>query len=275
MANLKKEFSISSWAIDNRMTVFVIMAIILIGGIGSYKSMPRESFPEIVEAKIYISSVYPGNAAEDVEKLITKELEDEITNITGIDNITSNSFQDYSMIIVEFEEDMTPEQAKQKVQDKVDIVKATEDWPTLDGGAKVDPYVFDLNISEAMPIMNINLTGDYSSQQLKGYAEYLQEEIEELSEIKEASIRGVQDMEVEVAVDIHKMTAANISIGQVIQAIQKENVTISGGDIINNNVRRNIRVIGEIEKPEDLNNFVVKSEGGVVYIKDIAQINFR
>ena len=75
MANLKKEFSISSWAIDNRMTVFVIMAIILVGGIGSYKSMPRESFPEIVEAKIYISSVYPGNAAEDVEKLITKELE--------------------------------------------------------------------------------------------------------------------------------------------------------------------------------------------------------
>lgn len=275
MANLKKEFSISSWAIDNRMTVFVIMAIILIGGIGSYKTMPRESFPEIVEAKIYISSVYPGNAAEDVEKLITKELEDEITNITGIDNITSNSFQDYSMIIVEFEEDITPEQAKQKVQDKVDIVKATEDWPTLDGGAKVDPYVFDLNISEIMPIMNINLTGDYSSQQLKGYAEYLQEEIEELSEIKEASIRGVQDMEVEVAVDLYKMTAANISIGQVIQAIQKENVTISGGDIINNNVRRNIRVIGEIEKPEDLNNFVVKSEGGVVYIKDIAQINFR
>ncbi|MDA8595485.1 efflux RND transporter permease subunit [Flavobacteriaceae bacterium] len=275
MANLKKEFSLSSWAIDNRMTVFVIMAIIFIGGIVSYNSMPRESFPEIVESKIYISSVYPGNAAEDVEKLITKELEDELTNITGVDQITSNSFQDYSMIIVQFEEDITPEEAKSKVQDKVDIVKATEDWPTLDAGGKVDPYVFDLNISEAMPIMNINLTGDYSSQQLKEYAEYLQEKIEELPEIKEASIRGVQDKEVEVAVDLYKMTAARVSINQVVQAIQKENITISGGDIINNDVRRNIRVIGEIERPEDLNNFVVKADNGVVYIQDIATIKFR
>jgi multidrug efflux pump subunit AcrB len=275
MSNLKKTFGLSSWAIDNRMTVFVIMAIIFLGGIGSYKSMPRENFPEIVEAKIYISSVYPGNAAEDVEKLITKPLEDEINNISGIAKLTSNSLQDYSMIVVEFDEDITPEEAKKKVQDKVDIVKATEDWPTLDAGAKVDPYAFDLNISEAMPIMNINLTGNYSSSQLKKFAENLQDEIEELSEIKEANIRGVQEKEVEVAVDLYKMTAANVSIGQVIQAIQKENITISGGDIINSDTRRNIRVIGEIESPEDLSDFVVKSENGVVYIKDIASINFR
>jgi multidrug efflux pump subunit AcrB len=179
------------------------------------------------------------------------------------------------MIVVEFDEDITPEEAKKKVQDKVDIVKATEDWPTLDAGAKVDPYAFDLNISEAMPIMNINLTGNYSSSQLKKFAENLQDEIEELSEIKEANIRGVQEKEVEVAVDLYKMTAANVSIGQVIQAIQKENITISGGDIINSDTRRNIRVIGEIESPEDLSDFVVKSENGVVYIKDIASINFR
>ena len=149
-----------------------------------------------------------------MEKLITKELEEELSNISGVDNITSNSFQDYSMIIVAFEEDITPEQAKSKVQDKVDIVKATEDWPTLDAGGKVDPYVFDLNISEAMPIMNINLTGNYSSQQLKAFGEYLQERIEELPEIKEANIRGVQD-KVEVAVDLYKMTAAKVSINQL------------------------------------------------------------
>jgi multidrug efflux pump subunit AcrB len=272
---IKKYFKIASWAIDNKMTVFVIMGILLIGGFMSYLGMPRESFPEIIESKIYISSVYPGNAAEDVEKLISKEIEDEVKNISGISKITSNSLQDYSMVIVEFEDDITPDEAKLKVQDKVDVVKAKNDWPTLDGGAKVDPYVFDLNFAEAVPIMNINLTGDYTADQLKEYGEYLEDKIENLSEIKEVNIRGVQDKEVEVAVDLFKMTAADVSIGQVIGAIQGENVTISGGNIINNDVRRNIRVIGEIEEPEDLENIVVKNEEGIIYLKNIAEINFR
>ena len=69
--NTYKEFSISSWAIDNKMTVYVITAIILLSGLFAYYSMPREAFPEIIETKIYVSSVNPGNAAEDVEKFIT------------------------------------------------------------------------------------------------------------------------------------------------------------------------------------------------------------
>lgn len=272
---IKKYFKISSWAIDNRMTVFVIMGILLIGGVMSYMSMPRESFPEIIESKIYISSVYPGNSAEDVEKLISKVIEDEVKNISGISKITSTSLQDYSMIIVEFEDDITPDEAKLKVQDKLDVVKAQPDWPTLDAGAKVDPYAFDLNFAEAVPIMNINITGDYTAQQLKKYGEYLEDKIENLTEIKEVNIRGVQDKEVEIAVDIFKMTAADVTIGQIIGAVQNENVTISGGNIVNNDVKRNIRVIGEIKDPKDLNNIVVKNEEGVIYLKDVAQINFR
>jgi multidrug efflux pump subunit AcrB len=95
-----KNFGISTWAIENRMTVYVITAIILIGGLMSYYAMPRESFPEIKETKIYVSSINPGNAAEDVEKLITKPLEEEINNISGVTKITSNTLEDYSMILV-------------------------------------------------------------------------------------------------------------------------------------------------------------------------------
>ena len=272
---IKKYFKISSWAIDNRMTVFVIMAILLIGGIMAYSSMPREAFPEVIESKIYVSSVYPGNAAEDVEKLITKEIEDEAKNISGVSKITSTSLQDYSIIIVEFDDDITPEEAKRKVQDKVDAVKAKTDWPVLDRGGKVDPNVFDLNFAELMPIMNINLTGDYTAEQLKAYGEYLEDKIEGLPQIKEVNIRGVQDKEVEVAVDIMKMTAADVTINQIAGAIQNENVTISGGDVVINDVKRNIRVIGEIESPYELENIVVKNENGVIYLKDVATIKFR
>ncbi|WP_369048251.1 efflux RND transporter permease subunit [Tenacibaculum sp. UWU-22] len=276
MENKKiKYFGISSWSIENKQTVFVIMAIIIIGGLMSYINLPRESFPEIIDSKIYVSTFYPGNSAEDVEKLVTKPLEESFDDISGVSKITSTTVQGYSSIQVEFEDDVLPEEAKIKVKDKVDEVKAQPDWPTLDNGSSVEPNAFELNISELQPIANINLTGNFTSQQLKSFAEDLQDDIEELPEIKEAKILGVQDKEVEVAVDLYKLAAANMSIGNIINAIKSENLTISGGNIVQNGMRRNVRVIGEINDPKDLETIVVKKENGVVLLRDVAKVKFR
>src|SRR6056297_3358127 len=272
---LDKDFKLSSWAIDNRMTVYVIIAIVLLGGLMSYYSMPRESFPEVVETKIYVSSVNPGNSAEDVEKFITEPLEEEFNNIGGVEEITSTTLQDYSLIIVEFDEDISVDAAKQKVKDKVDQQKAATTWPTMDNGAKVEPNVFDLNLSEEMPILNVNLTGDFPVQQLKDYAEYLQDKIELLPQIKEASIRGAEEKEVEIAVDVYKMTASKVSFSDIVNAVSAENRTISGGNIITSGVQKNIRIVGEIEDPKELQNVVVKTDGGNIFLQDIADINFR
>ncbi|CAM4065396.1 efflux RND transporter permease subunit [Gillisia limnaea] len=272
---IDKEFGIASWAIDNRMTVYVIIAIVLVGGLLSYYSMPRESFPEIIETKIYVSSVNPGNSAEDVEKFITEPLEQEFNNVGGIVEISSTTFQDYSMVIVEFDDEIGVDIAKQKIKDKVDLVKAETTWPTMDNGAKVEPNVFDLNLSEEMPILNINLTGDYTVQQLKDYAEYLQDKIEILSEIKEATIRGAEEMEVEIALDPYKMSASQVSFTDVVNAVSAENRTISGGNIISNSFQKNIRIIGEVEDPKELENVVVKRDGGTIFLKDIALIQFQ
>jgi len=273
--NTYKEFGISSWAIDNKMTVYVITAIILLSGLAAYYSMPREAFPEIIETKIYVSSVNPGNAAEDVEKFITEPLEEEFNDIGGVKEITSTTLQDYSIIIVEFEEDVDVNVAKTKVKDKVDLVKAETTWPTLDNGAKVEPNIFDLNISEEQPILNINLTGDFQVQQLKDYAEHLQDKIELLPQIKEATIRGAEEQEVEVAVDIYKMTASKVSFDNILNAIRSENNTISAGNVISDGLRKNIRVLGEIQNPRELNNIVVKRDGGNIFLKDIATVRFK
>jgi len=273
--NRDKEFKLSSWAIDNKMTVYVIIFIILVGGIMSYVNMPREDFPEIIETKIYINSINPGNSAKDIEKFITEPLEEEFNDVKGIKEITSTTQQDFSMVIVEFEEDIEVETAKQLIKDKVDVVKSETTWPTLDNGAKVEPNVFDLNLSEEIPILNINFTGDYKSQKLKDYAEHLQDKIELLPQIKEASIRGVDDKEVEVAVDIYKMTAAQVSFNDIFGAIRSENSTISGGNIKNEGMRKSIRILGEIKTPSELEKIVVKDDGGIVYLKDVAEINFH
>ena len=272
--NADKEFGLSSWAIDNPSVIYVMIAIFLWIGFQGYQAMPREDFPEIVETKVYISTPYPGNTAEDVERLITDPLEERLKNISNVVEVTSTSQEDYSIITVEFDEEITVESAKLKVKDEVDGEKASEDWPTFNN-AKVEPNIFDLNLSESFPIMNVNFTGDYPVEKLKEFAEYMQDEVEDLPQIKEVSIRGAQEKEVKVAVDVYKMMAAKVSFQDVLSAIGNGNMTMSAGNIESGGQRRTIRILGEIENPEQLNDFVVKSESGAVYLKDIAKVTFE
>ena len=274
MSNKNNEFKLSSWAIENKMTAYVMMVMILFLGLSAYYNMPRENFPEIKETKIYISTVYPGNTAEDIERLIIDPLEEEIKNVSNVVKVLSTSQEDYGIITVEFDEKISVESAKQKIKDKIDAKTGGEDWPFFNS-AKVEPTVFDLNISEEVPILNINLEGDYPIEQLKIFGEYLEDEIEALEEIKQVDIRGAQDKEVEVAVDIYKMMASKVSFDNVINAVRNGNVTISAGNLIANEQRRTIRIVGEVDKPSDLENFVVKTQGGAVYLKDIAEVKFK
>jgi multidrug efflux pump subunit AcrB len=272
--NVNKEFKLSSWAIDNPSVVYVMIGIFFFLGLSAYFEMPREDFPEIVETKIYVSTPYPGNTAEDIERLITDPLEDKLKNLSNIVEIVSTSQEDYAIITVEFDEDISVEAAKQKVKDEVDSKKAGEDWPTFNG-AKVEPNVFDLNLSEEIPIMNINLTGDYPVEKLKAYGEYLEDLIEDLSQIKKVDIRGAQEKEVEIAVDIYKMMASQVSFNDILQAIGNGNMTLSAGNLVSSGQRRTIRILGEIEQPKELENFIVKSDQGAVYLRDIADVSFK
>ena len=273
--NTEKEFKLSSWAIGNKTTIYMAMVLVLFLGASAYNSMPRENFPEIKETKIYISSVYPGNTAEDIEKLITDPLEDKLKTVSNVVEITSTSQEDYSMVIVEFDEGISVDKAKQKVKDEIDTQTSNEDWPTFNG-AKVEPNIFELSISEEMPILNINISGDYPIEKLKEFAEYLQDEIENLEEIKQVDIRGAQEKEVEVAVDIYKMMASSVSFTDIQGAISNGNTTMSAGNFKASGQRRTIRILGEIESPKELENFVVKSENGdIVYLKDVATVSFK
>ena len=270
-----KEFGLSSWAINNKTTIYVLMVMIFFLGTSAYFNMPRESFPEIKETKIYISSLYPGNTAEDIEKLITTPLEDKLKTVSNVVEITSTSQEDYSIIIVEFDENITVDQAKQKVKDEIDAETSSEDWPTFNG-AKVEPNAFDLSISEEMPILNINISGDYPIYKLKEFGEYLEDEIEDLTEIKKVDIRGAQEKEVEIAVDIYKMMAAKVSFNDIVGAINNGNATMSAGNFITSGQRRTIRIIGEIDDPKNLGNFVVKNErNNPIYLNNIATIAFK
>ena len=269
-----KEFLLSSWAIEHKTVIYVLMTLFFILGISSYFTMPREAFPEINDTKVFVSTIYPGNTAEDIERIVTDPLEESLKGVANMVEIRSTSSEDFSVIDIEFDENITIDDAKQKVKELVEVVTSGPDWPVFNN-AKVEPNVFELDFSELQPILNISLMGDYPIEQLKVYGERLESRIEQLPQIKEVNIRGIQIFEVEVAVDIYKMTAAKVSFNDILGSISQENSTISSGNIVMGGQRRNIRLTGEIESPQELKNFVVKTDGGPVYLGDLANISFK
>ena len=269
-----KEFSLSSWAIDHSTVIYVVISLFFLLGVSSYMNMPRENYPEINTNEVFISSVFPGNTAEDMERLITDPLEEELKGVSNLVKITSTSLENFSLITIEFDESITKESAKIKVQDKIDGVTSSADWPTFNN-AKVEPSAFEFSLSEEMPILNIGLSGDIPTEEMKFYGELLQDKIEQMSEIKEVALRGVQDFEVEVSLDLMKMNAATVSFDNVINAIVRGNSTVSAGNIQGDGLRRNIRVLGEIESPEELENFVIKTQNGTLYLGDVATVSFK
>ncbi len=274
MNKKNKEFFLSSWAINNKTIIYVLMTIFLVSGITAYKTMPRELFPEINSSNIFVTTIFPGNNAEEIEKLITDPLEQEIKGVIGLIEIESTSSEGISIINIEFDDDIPTEVARLRVKDLVDNVTVGDDWPTFNN-AKVDPNIFEFDIAERFPVLNISLVGDYKVEELKEYAEYLDTRIERLPQVKTVEVRGIQDFEVEIAVNPYKMKATKISFGNIINAISQENITISAGSLISDGQRRNVKIIGEVSDPSQLNRLIVKRDDGPVYLEDVASVSFR
>jgi multidrug efflux pump subunit AcrB len=263
----KRYFKITNLSLRNKTTVFILTALLTLFGIFSYKSMPKSLYPDIVMPTIMVQTVYPGNSPADIENLITRPLEKEIKSVKGLKKLTSTSVQDNSSVIVEFNTDIELKVALQDVKDAVD--KAKSDLPSdLD----MDPMVMDIDFSE-FPILNINLSGDFSLDELKIHAEYLQDEIEAFSEISKVEITGLLDKEIKVEVDLHNMEMSQVSFRDIEDAIAFENTSIAGGDVLIGDTRRMVRTSAEFTSAEEIANIIVKHEkGNIVYLKDIALV---
>ncbi|WP_066630194.1 efflux RND transporter permease subunit [Labilibacter marinus] len=262
-----REFKLTTLALKNKTTILLLTFSLMIFGLVSYNTLPKELFPEVQLPWVMVMTPYPGNSPLDIENLVTRPIEKELESIDGIKDIKSTSSQGLSYIFLIFNSDVESKVALQDTKDAVDV--AISELPT---DLPADPVVKDIDASE-FPIVNINLSGDYSIDELKKYGEILEDRIESLSEISKVEIQGINEKEIKVNVDPLKMSAYKLGFKDISDAIEFENMSISSGEIKLGNTRRAIRALGEFVDVKEMEDIIVKSEEGkVVYLKDVAEV---
>ncbi|WP_372948407.1 efflux RND transporter permease subunit [Mariniphaga sp.] len=267
LQHIHRKFKPTYLSLKNKTTVYIISGLLVFFGIFSYNQMPRELMPEVVVPYIFVQTIYPGNSPVEIENLITRPIEKELKGMQGIKKVSSASYQDVSTVVVEFNTNIETQQALQDTKDRVDKSKSE-----LPDDLQNDPLVLDINFSE-FPIMNVNLSGDFSMRDLKRYAEILQDEFEGLREISEVNIRGVEEREIQINVDPYKLDAVGLTFDDIALAVQFENITIGAGEFTADATRRIIRTVADFKNVDQIANTIIKvNMGKPVYIRDVATV---
>ncbi len=256
------------WPINHTTVIYLFTFLLLLIGYIQYQNIPKENFPEIKFPQMFITTVYPGTSPENMENLVTNPIEKEIKNLKGLKKVTSNSFQDFSVITAEFTTETDVDKAMNDVKDAVD--KAKQDLPS---DLPSDPTIKDVDVSE-FPILYVNVYGNYDYGMLNDYAESIQDSIEGMKEIKSVEIVGAPEKELLISVDLFKMQSASITFNDIENAIRGENLTATAGTIQMDNQERQISIKKEFATPEEISDIYINTlKGGAVRLGDIADIS--
>ncbi len=257
---------ITDVAIKNRTTVFVLGLIIVILGVYSYISLPREAFPDIAIPYVLINTTYEGISPQDIETSVTMKIEKELTSIRGVKEITSSSAEGFSMISVEFTPGIPTEVALQRVRDRVDRAKGNL---PLDAE---DPVISEISLAE-FPIMNISIAGDLSPVQFKAIADNLQDTIEAVPGVLKVDVSGVLEPEIRLEFDPDRLAMYNLTIAEILVLIPSENVNISAGSLETKGTKFNVRIPAELVTAEDVDRLLLTVRAGKpIYLSDVANV---
>ena len=269
MKDLNKEFGPSSWSIDNKTAIYVLIFLVTVLGLVSYNRLPKENFPDIAQSKVFVTTQFLGQSPQNIENLVTRQIEKQLKSLKGLKKVTSNSSQNVSFITAEFNADVKIRDAKQDVKEAVD--KAKPDLPQGDNNLK-ESTVTDINVAD-LPILYINLSGDYDLKKLKEYADNLKDEIESYKEISKVEEIGALTPEIQINVDMNKMAAAQLSFTDITNAVGNENILASAGTVKTDGIRRAIDIKKDFKNADEVAAMVIRNPTGrAVYLRDIAEV---
>jgi len=262
--------NITSGAIKRHPMIFAFMFIIVLVGVDSYRSLPRESSPDVKIPFVMVMAPYAGTSPADMENLVTRKLEKQLKGLEDLKEMTSSSSYGMSSITLEFESKVDMSDALQSVRDRVELAK-----PDLPTDPRNDLIVQEVSAADAFPVMQVNLAGDLDLFVLKKMGEDLQEELEQIKGVLGIDLVGGIENEVQVDVDPEKLAYYSLGLVDVQDAVALQNMTIPGGKLSMGLYDYQVRVPGEVERVEDILDFVVNV--GVdppVHIRDLATVTF-
>ena len=253
-------------AISHRSAIFVLVIVMIGAGSWCYVALPREAAPDIKVPYIIVSTAYPNVSPGDIENEITIEIEKKVSSLRDVEEVTSVSAEGASSVVIEFDPKVDLTDARQRVRDKVD--EAMGEMPDdVD-----DPTVDEINLSE-LPIMNVSISGPVGRVRLQSLAEELEEEVEGIAGVLDATVVGGLEREIRIEIDMDRLQVYDMPLASLLNLIGRENVNVSGGSVDSGAAKLDLRVPSEFEHPEEIFQLVLfVRDGEPVYLTDIARI---
>jgi len=257
---------ITDAAVHRRIVVGVLILLIVVAGSSAYVTLPREAEPDVPVPYVLVTTAYEGVAPQDIETAVSIKIENELSGLKGLKEMTSKSAEGVSTVILEFEPDVDIDDALQYVRARVDLAK-----PELPEEAE-EPFIQEINIAE-FPIMIVNVSGDISPVHLKAAADDLEEAIEQVPGVLDVEVFGELEREIRLEIDPDRVSAYNMSVGEVMGLIPSENVNISAGGLETEGMKFNVRVPAEFVDPAEVDHLLLTvRDGKPIYLSDVAVV---
>ncbi|MFC1510598.1 efflux RND transporter permease subunit [Candidatus Omnitrophota bacterium] len=259
---------LAGFSVRNSVLINLISFLIIVVGIFAMFHLRKEAFPQVDYDIMSITTYYPGAPAEDVEKLVTIPIEKEIKGISGIKDIDSVSEEGFSNIGITIDPKATD---KEQVVD--DVERAVDRVRNLPSGVKDDPYIFELK-SKEIPVIEISISGPYSEQVRRQYAENLEDIVLNITGVASVRRFGWRDPQFHVEVNPVKIKEYHVSMNEIMTALKTRNITLPGGHLTTQTEEFNVRTTGEFNTAQEIENVIIRANdaGNWLRIKDIAQV---
>ena len=249
-------------SVNNPVAANILMIAVILLGLTALVRLPREFLPNISFNMAIILTTYPGVSPEEIEKLISIKIEDEIEDVDNIDFISSKSTEGQSTVFVRFE-DMNDTDFKFIIQDLRSAVDSVNDLPE----EAEDPIVLELATGEMVPVMFVTLSGNLPERELKKIADDMKDRFLEIHNIAKVELEGIREREIWVEVDPERLYSYGFPLEKVINALKATNINVPAGTVDIGRSEYIVRTMGEYARPDDLSKVIIQTDPSGYHVK--------
>ena len=257
-------------SVNNPVLVHMITIAVIVFGSYMLINMPRELERDMSFNWAFVSVVYPGVSPEEMEKLITKPIEDEIADVNKIESITSTATEGFTGLSVKFDQNISRDEFDKLYQDLRTELDKVNNLPE----DAEDPTMFKLESNTLTPVIDVVVAGNLPEKERRKLAEELQDEIEAVEDVLEVSVYGIRDRQIWIEVDPDRLDRYTLTLQQVVGALAAKNMNVPAGELKIGRLEYLLRTVGEFDSIDQIQNVIVRQTpgGGKIRVSHIAQV---